>query len=71
MTERRPDCGKLPRAGCSRYICAIYTTMQIGQNHQIYDEYYKDSGGWDHEEYFGTVPKSMYTLFQVRGRGCP
>jgi len=47
------------------YICAIYTTMQIGQNHQIYDEYYKDSGGWDHEEFFGTVPKSMYTLFQV------
>merc|ERR1712072_471244 len=47
------------------YICAIFTTMQIGQNHKVFDEYYKDSGGWDHEEYFGTVPRSMYTLFQV------
>jgi voltage-gated sodium channel len=47
------------------YIMAILTTMQIGQAHNLYDAYHIISGGWDHEEYFGTVPKSMYTLFQV------
>merc|ERR1719473_408244 len=47
------------------YICAIFTTMQIGQNHADFDDYERASGGWDHEEYFGTVPRSMYTLFQV------
>mmetsp|Transcript_72368 Transcript_72368/g.192930 ORF Transcript_72368/g.192930 Transcript_72368/m.192930 type:complete len:453 (-) Transcript_72368:97-1455(-) len=47
------------------YVCAIFTTMQIGQDDATYDEYERKSGGWDHEEYFGTVPKSMYTLFQV------
>merc|ERR1719473_1708931 len=47
------------------YICAIFTTMLIGQNHSTFDAYVLDSGGWDHEEFFGTVPRSMYTLFQV------
>jgi voltage-gated sodium channel len=47
------------------YIMAIFTTMQIGQQHGLYDDYRRTSGGWDHEEYFGDVPRSMYTLFQV------
>jgi len=47
------------------YIMAIFTTMQIGQAHHLYDDYRRTSGGWDHEEYFGDVPRSMYTLFQV------
>merc|ERR1719473_2555744 len=47
------------------YICAIFTTMQIGQNHADFDDYERASGGWDHKEFFGTVPRSMYTLFQV------
>lgn len=46
------------------YIVAIITTMQIGHN-EIYDLYAKKSGGWDHRKYFGSVPKSMLTLFQI------
>jgi len=46
------------------YVVAIITTMQIGHN-PIYDIYSKTSGGWDHRKYFGSVPKSMLTLFQI------
>lgn len=46
------------------YIGAIFMTKEVGQNVETYSLYRKESGGWDHEEYFGTVPKSMYTLFQ-------
>jgi voltage-gated sodium channel len=47
------------------YVCGIFVTMQIGHNPEQYDEYKLLSGGWDHQEYFGTVTRSMYTLFQV------
>lgn len=47
------------------YVCAIFLTMQIGHAPEIYQEYKKLSGGWDHEEFFGTVARSMYTLFQI------
>lgn len=47
------------------YICAIFTTLVIGKNDKLYDSYFKESGGWDHEEFFRTVPRSMFTLFQV------
>ena len=47
------------------YVCGIFVTMTIGQNVLMYGQYYNDSGGWNHAEYFGTVTKSMYTLFQV------
>lgn len=47
------------------YICAIFTTLMIGKNDKLYDQYYLDSGGWDHEVYFRTVPRSMFTLFQI------
>merc|ERR1719236_53439 len=40
-------------------------TLLVGQNDEAYDEYWKDSNGWDHEVYFGTVSRSMMTLFQV------
>ncbi|KAF4727519.1 hypothetical protein FOZ62_000252, partial [Perkinsus olseni] len=46
------------------YVCGIFTTIQIGQDTGTYGEYRISSGGWDHKEYFGTVLKSMYTLFQ-------
>lgn len=46
------------------YICAIFTTMQVGQNHKIYMPYEADTG-WDYRHLFGTVPASMYTLFQI------
>jgi voltage-gated sodium channel len=47
------------------YICAVFLTKQIGHNSDVYGDYKKLSGGWDHEEFFGTVGRSMYTLLQV------
>jgi len=47
------------------YVCAIFTTTQIGQNDEIYDPYYKRSRCWDHEVFFGSVTRSMFTLVQV------
>lgn len=48
------------------YFFAIFATQQIGQSDEIYNEYYeKNQGIWDHEIYFGTVPRSMFTLFQI------
>lgn len=48
------------------YFFAIFATMQIGQNDEIYNEYYEETQGyWDHEIYFGTIPRSMLTFFQV------
>jgi voltage-gated sodium channel len=47
------------------YICAIFTTLVIGKNDKLYDPYFLESGGWDHEEFFATVPRSMFTLFQI------
>jgi voltage-gated sodium channel len=46
------------------YMCAIFTTEQIGHNDD-YIKYRKMSGGWDHEEYFGTIGRSMFTLLQI------
>jgi len=47
------------------YISAIFVTKQIGHNTDVYSNYRKLSGGWDHDEYFGTMGRSMYTLLQV------
>lgn len=48
------------------YFFAIFATQQIGQKDEIYNQYYLDNQGlWDHEIYFGTVPRSMLTFFQI------
>lgn len=47
------------------YISAVLLTKQIGHNVEVYGNYRKLSGGWDHEELFGTVGRSMYTLLQA------
>jgi voltage-gated sodium channel len=47
------------------YICAIFTTLVIGKNDKVYDDYFIQSGGWDHEVYFRTVSRSMFSLFQI------
>jgi len=48
------------------YFFAIFATMQIGQQDEIYNEYYEETQGyWDHEVYFGTIPRSMLTFFQI------
>lgn len=46
------------------YVLAIVMTMQVGHN-PMFDYYYKKSGGWDHRKFFGSVPRSMLTMFQV------
>jgi voltage-gated sodium channel len=48
------------------YVCAIVTTAEIGHNHETYatgPSY--DGEVWPYEKYFGTVLRSMFTLFQV------
>eukprot|EP00927_Polykrikos_kofoidii_P002876 TRINITY_DN11149_c0_g1_i1.p1 TRINITY_DN11149_c0_g1~~TRINITY_DN11149_c0_g1_i1.p1 ORF type:complete len:527 (-),score=119.42 TRINITY_DN11149_c0_g1_i1:163-1743(-) len=47
------------------YVCALICTKVVGQNVDVYENYRKLSGGWDHEEHFGTVGRSMYTLLQI------
>jgi len=47
------------------YVCAVIGTKVIGHNRELYANYRKLSGGWDHEEYFGTVGRSMYSLFEI------
>ena len=47
------------------YIGAVFVTIEVGQNSEIYDPYIYVSGGWDYKEYFGTVGRSMFTLFQI------
>merc|ERR1719240_548985 len=46
------------------YVCAILLTQQIGHN-ELYYEYKALSGGWDAQEYFGTVARTMYTLYEI------
>lgn len=47
------------------YACAVFLTITIGQDELTYGPYKIISGGWDYQEYFGTVPRSMLTLFQI------
>ena len=47
------------------YIGAVFVTIEIGQNPDIYEPYKFISGGWDYQEYFGSVGRSMLTLFQI------
>eukprot|EP00929_Paragymnodinium_shiwhaense_P021892 TRINITY_DN14150_c0_g1_i1.p1 TRINITY_DN14150_c0_g1~~TRINITY_DN14150_c0_g1_i1.p1 ORF type:complete len:521 (+),score=171.08 TRINITY_DN14150_c0_g1_i1:142-1704(+) len=47
------------------YIMGVVVTKTVGHNREVYEHYFYTSGGWDHEELFGTVGRSMYTLLQV------
>jgi len=48
------------------YVCGIVVTTEIGQNHGIYSAGPSYDGEiWPYEQYFGDVPKSMFSLFQV------
>jgi len=47
------------------YACAVFVTITIGQDPLTYEPYKIFSGGWDYQEYFGSVPRSMLTLFQI------
>eukprot|EP00929_Paragymnodinium_shiwhaense_P060152 TRINITY_DN30072_c0_g1_i1.p1 TRINITY_DN30072_c0_g1~~TRINITY_DN30072_c0_g1_i1.p1 ORF type:complete len:515 (-),score=138.67 TRINITY_DN30072_c0_g1_i1:142-1686(-) len=48
------------------YVCSILTTTEIGQNDSVYGTGPSYDGEvWPYKEYFGTVWRSMFTLFQV------
>jgi len=48
------------------YVCGIVVTMEIGRNDEVYaigPSY--DGEVWPYKKYFGSVWRSMFTLFQV------
>jgi len=48
------------------YVCAVVTTTEIGHNDLVYGNGPSYDGlVWPYKEYFGTVFKSMFSLFQV------
>mmetsp|Transcript_3069 Transcript_3069/g.6901 ORF Transcript_3069/g.6901 Transcript_3069/m.6901 type:complete len:464 (-) Transcript_3069:130-1521(-) len=47
------------------YVCAIFITTEVGQHDEYSTGPSYDGEVWPHGEYFGTVPRSMLTLFQV------
>merc|ERR1719408_392095 len=48
------------------YVCSVVTTTEIGQNEETYGTGPSYNGEvWPYKEYFGTVFKSMFTLFQI------
>eukprot|EP00927_Polykrikos_kofoidii_P056825 TRINITY_DN50910_c0_g1_i1.p1 TRINITY_DN50910_c0_g1~~TRINITY_DN50910_c0_g1_i1.p1 ORF type:complete len:549 (+),score=125.50 TRINITY_DN50910_c0_g1_i1:219-1649(+) len=48
------------------YLCSIIVTTEIGQNDEVYGSGPSYDGEmWPYKEYFGTVMRSMFTLFQV------
>lgn len=48
------------------YVCGVVVTTEIGQNPEVYANGPSYDGEvWPYEEYFGSVFKSMFTLFQV------
>lgn len=49
------------------YVAAVFVTSTIGRADDFVD-FKKLSSGWDHDEYFGSVGRSMYTLLQCMTR---
>lgn len=47
------------------YCFGILTTILIGQAPPHTFDYTWSSSPWDEKDYWGTVPKSMYSLFQI------
>merc|ERR1719506_2636511 len=49
------------------YVAAVFTTSVIGRA-EDFEDFDKLTNGWDVEELFGSVGKSMYTLLQCMTR---
>merc|ERR1719502_2440890 len=54
---------------CVLYVFAIFVTTEVGKNDTLYYGPSYDGEVWPHKAYFGTVPRSMFTLFQVMAFG--
>jgi len=55
---------------CFLYVCAIFLTTQVGQKDADGNSPYEgvdsfDGKPWPYDHYFGSVPLSMFTLFQI------
>jgi len=40
-------------------------TLAVGRQDEVYDQYFMRSGGWDHEVYFRTSWRSLFSMVQV------
>lgn len=49
------------------YVCSVFTTSTIGRS-EDFDDFKKLTNGWDHDDLFGSVGKSMWTLLQCMTR---
>merc|ERR1719409_1718659 len=49
------------------YVSAVFTTSTIGRS-ESYVDFKKLTNGWDADDLFGTVGRSMYTLLQCMTR---
>lgn len=49
------------------YVCSVFTTSTIGRS-DVFDDFKKMTNGWDHDDLFGSVGRSMWTLFQCMTR---
>lgn len=49
------------------YVSAVFLTSSIGRA-DSYDDFKKLTNGWDHDDLFGSVGRSMYTLWQCLTR---
>jgi len=49
------------------YVSAIFTTSAIGRS-AGFDDFKKQTNGWDHDDLFGTIGRSMFTLLQCMTR---
>jgi voltage-gated sodium channel len=45
------------------YVASVFTTSTIGRSTD-YDNFKKLTNGWDHDDLFGSVGRSMFTLLQ-------
>mmetsp|Transcript_67256 Transcript_67256/g.119779 ORF Transcript_67256/g.119779 Transcript_67256/m.119779 type:complete len:544 (-) Transcript_67256:79-1710(-) len=50
------------------YVSAVFVASTVGRNLDEYADYSAMTNGWDHEEWFGTVGRSMITLLQCMTR---
>lgn len=50
------------------YVSAVFMTSTVGRNVEKYGDFAFLTNGWDHEEWFGTVGRSMITLLQCMTR---
>lgn len=49
------------------YMCAVFLTTLVGKNDDVYDVEPLPLEGpkWEYKRYFGNIPRSMFTLFQI------